>query len=921
MITDTTSESARREEWHAVSEFLELSSVQPCALVLEGEAGIGKTTFWLAACDHARESGFCVLSARGAAAEAVLAYAALADLLTGVEPEAWANLPDPQRLALDRLTLRSTDDRSVADQRTVAAAFLAVIEELAEHQKVTLAIDDLQWLDPSSALVIAFAMRRFSGPVGVFATVRTGQTETRAAWLQLPKPDAVRRISLAPMRLGALHHVVSQRLRRSIPRPGMVRIHEVSGGNPFYAIELARVFDADAASVDVRLPATLSELVRARLAGLHGDVQDVLLAAACLGRPTVDLLAGALPVDSDGLDQLLEEAETAGILVLDGHHVRFSHPLLGSGVYAHATSARRRAMHRRLAEVVDEPELRARHLALAATRGDPTTLESLDAAAEIAHHRGAPTAAAELLSLAVSLGGDTGRRRIRWATYEFNAGDAAKARAILQTILKDPSSRQRAEAQRLLGLMSQVEDSLLDAADQLERGLVDAADDVAVRVQILVSLSWIQIRLGQHAASMKNIEDAVADAQRLGEPQLLCQALGMRVVVHVLLGNGLKADDLRHAVELEGRQSEIATQLSPTFLNAMVLSWTGQLDAAHDQFAAVRRRCIEHGEESDLVFVSFHSVLNEIWRADFANAMLIAEDTMERAQQLEGPLQLSAALTARALVAAYAGREDDVRRDVRAAIGPVSRSGSKLLKSWTDAALGFLEVSLGNYDKALTALEPLLDRVTAAPRATEIFVVGFLPDAVEALIQVGRVDEAQPLVAAFERNARRLNRAWMLAVGARCRGMLLAAQGDVDGGHQAVTQAIGHHDLLAMPFERARTLVLLGQLQRRQRRKEASARTMREALAVLEDLDTPLWADRARAELDRSSVGRRRGTGLTPSEQRVAELAASGMTNRDVAATLFISPKTVEANLARIYRKLGIRSRVELAQHIRPIRR
>lgn len=923
VIADTTSRSARRDEWRAVSEFLERSSVEPCALVVEGEAGIGKTTFWLAACEHARASGFCVLSARGAAAEAVLAYAALADLLAGIEPDAWANLPDPQRLALDRLTLRSTDDGSVADQRTVAAAFLAVIEELAQHQRVILAVDDLQWLDPSSALAIAFATRRISGPVGVLATVRTGQAENPAAWLELPRPDAVRRISLPPMRLGALHHVVSQRLGQSISRPGMVRIHEVSGGNPFYAIELARVFEDDAAGTDIRLSATLSDLVRARLTCLRSDVQDVLIAAACLGQPTVELLASALPEISDGIDQLLQEAEAAGVLVLDGHQVRFSHPLLGSGAYTDATAARRRAMHRRLAGVVEEPELRARHLALAATRGDPATVESLDAAAEIARMRGAPAAAAELLDLAIGLGGDTARRRIGSAALHFTAGDSAHARTILERVLDRPASAGlRAEALSLLAVISQLEGSVLEGFDALERALVDAGDDLALRVQILVSLAWAHTHIaGEFAKTSCFIEDAVAGATRLNDPHLLSQALGMSAVVHILLGDGLEEQKLRRAVELESGQAAITVMFRPAVHDAILSAWTGQFDAARAKFLALRRGCIERGEESELVFVTFHQVLNEIWRANFAEAALIAEDTVERARQLGGTLPLAAALTVRALVAAYAGHETDARRDIDDAMGPMRQSGSALLLAWPVAALGFLEVSLGDYRAAITALEPLLDRVTAAPHATEIFVAWFLPDAVESLINVGRLDEAEPLIAAFERNGRRLDRAWMLAVGARCRGMLSAARGDVAGGAQAVQHALGHHEQLTMPFERARTMLLLGQLQRRQRRKETSARTIREALAVFEELDTPLWADRARAELDRSSVGQRRGAGLTPSEKRVAELAASGMTNRDVAATLFISPKTVETNLAHIYRKLGIRSRVELAQHLWPVSR
>ncbi|HEX2213347.1 MAG TPA: LuxR C-terminal-related transcriptional regulator, partial [Mycobacterium sp.] len=160
------------------------------------------------------------------------------------------------------------------------------------------------------------------------------------------------------------------------------------------------------------------------------------------------------------------------------------------------------------------------------------------------------------------------------------------------------------------------------------------------------------------------------------------------------------------------------------------------------------------------------------------------------------------------------------------------------------------------------------------------------------------------------------NRAWMLAVGARCRGMLLAAQGELEAAHAATQRAMAAHDDLPMPFERARTQLLVGQLERRQRRKESAAAHLQEALDTFERLHIPLWADRARAELARAHVSPRRTSQLTPSEQRVAELAASGMKNRDVAAALFISPKTVEANLARIYRKLGIKSRAELGRHI-----
>ena len=202
--------------------------------MIQGEAGIGKTTLWLAALQQARDRGFAVLSARAAAAETVLAYATLADLLGAVDEPDWANLPEPQRLALDRILLRASADGPATDQRAVAAAFLSVVEGLAEEAPVLVAVDDLQWLDPSSLRALGFAARRLSGQVGVLGTVRTDSDGGDAAgWLQLSKPNAVSRIVLPPLSVGDLYAVVSERCGRSFPRPAMVRIHQVSGGNPF----------------------------------------------------------------------------------------------------------------------------------------------------------------------------------------------------------------------------------------------------------------------------------------------------------------------------------------------------------------------------------------------------------------------------------------------------------------------------------------------------------------------------------------------------------------------------------------------------------------------------------------------------------------------------------------------------------------
>jgi DNA-binding CsgD family transcriptional regulator len=906
---------SRPTESRTIAGFLAAAISEPSALLIEGEPGIGKTTLWLEALELAREKGFQVLSARAAAAESVLAYTALADLLDGVPAAAWADLPDPQRFAVDQVLMRADND-TATDQRAVAAAFLSVVEYLADDGPLLLAIDDLQWIDPSSMHVVAFAARRLTGPIGILGSVRTDGAGS-AAWLQMPRPDAVNRIRLHPLGIRDLHEAVSARLRRPFSRPTMGRIHEVSGGNPFYAIELARAIAERVPGVEMSLPRTLADVVRARLSGLDSDVHDALLAASCMASPTVELVSSATIIDDDRLIELLENAESKGIIAIDGNRIHFAHPLLARGVYTQAAPGQRRTMHRRLADIVDEPELRARHLALAATSGDQVTLQALDTAADSARVRGAPAAAAELMDLAIGLGGDTAERRLRSALHHFDAGDQERSRTVLEeTIDRLAPGDLRAEALSRLAVVRLYGDGFFEAAALLQRALSEVRTDSPLRVQILITLAYSLLQANQPQASVQMAEEAVAQAERLDQRHLLGLALGMRVILRFLCGEGLNEVDLRRAVELEDPDIFTPLVFRPSVQRALLLEWTGRLDEAHEALDAVRRRCAEKGEEGELVVIAQHVVLSGIWRGDFVEAGLVAEDAMERARQLGGDTPLFVAHSLRATLAAYAGRETDAREASEGALQIGRRTGAFRLTERVVAALGFLEVSLGRYEAAAATLQPLVSKFDPASTPTELPSAAFLADAIEALIQVDRAADAEPLVDALERNGARQDRAWMLAIGARGRSMLLAARGDVDAASATAAQAIAQHDRLPIPFERARTLLLLGQLERRQRRKEPASASLQEALDIFEQLHVPLWANRARAELARANVGPRQSGQLTPSEQRVAELAASGMKNRDVATALFISPKTVEANLARIYRKLGIKSRAELGRHM-----
>lgn len=897
----------------AVAHFLDEVPGDPSALVIEGEAGIGKTTLWLVALNQARERGFRILSTRGAEAESMLAHASLADLIGGVDESTLSALPPPQRVALERVLLRSEDDGGVTDQRAVAAGFLTIVKGLSDTAPTLLAVDDLQWLDPATRQILAITARRLPARAAIVATVRTDHGMDAVTWLQLRRPDAISRITVTPMTFGALRALLSERLGRKFSRPALVRIHEISGGNPFYAIELARALPSNSGYAEP-LPRTLSELVRARIDGLDTAVHEALLVASCVPAPTVELVARATGGDLGGTKKLLEHAANRGIFEVDHGRIHFSHPLLARGVYTSAGPARRRAVHQRLAEVVVEPELQARHLALGAVTADTRTLRALEAAIDAATIRGAPATAAELLELTIALFGDAPERRMLLAIHRFNEGDAARARALLEGIVAESApANLRASALSTLSVMSMLQGSLLEADELLERALRIVGEDIETRSRALVFHSWNQLHIGRLAAAETNIEMAVADAERLRRPELLSQALGMYAVVHFLLGNGADFETLSRAMALED-QTTISVMFRPSVQNAMVLAWTGQHEPARHAFGDIRRTCIDRGEESELVFVEFHSVLNEIWLGRFAAADRLADETFDRAVLSGGELPVAVALTMRALTAAYTGRDEEARRLVLDAMGPIRECGSDLLLGWTAATLGFLELSLGNHEASVGALEPLLDRLRSAPDGTELFSAWFVPDIVEALVQLGRLQEAESLVELLECNGRRLDRAWMLAVGGRCRAMLLAARGDVAAAAAAAEFAMAFHDRLAMPFERARTQLLLGRLERRRRRRGIARATLGEALGTFETLGTPLWADQVRAELDRTKA-KPTTSALTVAEQRVAELAAAGMTNRDVAAALFISPKTVEANLSRIYHKLGIHSRAQLGRH------
>jgi DNA-binding CsgD family transcriptional regulator len=268
----------------------------------------------------------------------------------------------------------------------------------------------------------------------------------------------------------------------------------------------------------------------------------------------------------------------------------------------------------------------------------------------------------------------------------------------------------------------------------------------------------------------------------------------------------------------------------------------------------------------------------------------------------------------RVLVLAHTGPPDEAAAEGKRALELAARTRSRPAEYLTRWGLGLAALSRADADEAVRSLAPIVDLARresfAEPGATR-----FITDVAEALAQTAG-DEAAELLDWYEGHARRLGRRSALASSARCRGLLAAEAGDVDGGRAALASALAEHQHALLPFDRARTLLVLGAVERRAKQKRAAREALEEALAVFEELGASAWASRARSELARIG-GRAPSAGaLTPTEQKVAELVAEGHSNKEVAAALFVTVKTVEANLSRVYAKLGLRSRSELAHRL-----
>jgi DNA-binding CsgD family transcriptional regulator len=919
----------RDAELEAVVQLLDAAGSGPGALVLRGEPGIGKTTIWHAAVARAAAASFTVVSCRPSSAETDLPYAGLSDLFAQVADSVVRALPAPQRRALDVALLRTDTDTSPLEQRAVCAAALHVLVDLARSAPVLLAIDDLQWLDRASTKVLRFVLRRLApARVGVLVASRSSVSEDdRLALGEALPPASVHWVTMGPLDMASLDHVLRSRLGTAFLGPTLRRLHETSGGNPLFAIELARsLVDPDANAVPGQpfpAPSSLPELLAARLARISPPTRRVLLAASALARPTVDLVLAASASDG-GTRASFDQAVDADVVAEHGGEVRFTHPLLSSVVYADASAQERRRLHRRLAGLVADPEEQARHLGLSAEAPDRDVAATLEQAARRAAGRGAPDAAAVLLEQAVDLTPassqqDVPPRQLDAADQHIAAGDTARARVLLERVLSAADAGPiRARALHRCARVAALAGELLAVPQLLHDALEEVGDDLPLRAAIERDLVWSLAQLGDVSQLLPHAAAALDAAEASGHPVLIAEALNHLCMAHCFAGGTIdpslleRAISFQHHIGMAPPPNDRAIASGRLTL-ALALKWTDSFDEAREMLEALHTEHVEHGDEAALTPVLFHLGELECWSGDWQAATRVAKECHDLAVRSGQTVAELRAMTLDAMVACFRGTAE------AASISTASLAIAEAAGDWSAMirilkAVGVHELSIGNLEAALDHLRSgiALTKSSGYDHRT----VRIVPDAVEALLAVERRDEAAPLVAELERCAATSDRPWALATGARCRGLLHAASGDLAEAEASLRVALREHERLPRPFERGRTLLSLGVVQRRLRRQRAARESLTEARRIFETLGAARWADRSRAELARIAGRASHPLALTPTEEQVAALVADGRTNHEVAGSLFISIKTVEANLTRIYRKLGVSSRRELARRM-----
>ncbi|GAA2738275.1 AAA family ATPase [Actinocorallia aurantiaca] len=894
----------RRSEEEAIAALLAgAQKGTSSSLVLRGEPGIGKT----ALLDHAAAvaGDMRVIRGTGVEFEAELPFSGLQLLLRPVLGSL-AALPGPQREALEGAF--GLGPAGGSEPMLVGLAVLSLLAEHADGTGLLCLVDDAQWLDRASRDALLFAARRLhaEGVVMVFAA-RDGEGAFPA-----PGLPELRLAGLAPEAAAALldRHPLAPAVR--------YRLLAEAGGNPLALLELPVALAAEGGSTFS--PGALPLTDRLRLA-FHGQVgrmpeacQSLLLVAAAdeTGELAVILRAGtALGAAVEDLSP----AERAGLVLhdADGTAIRFRHPLIRAAVYQRAPIGRRLAVHRALAAALGSPEhadRRAWHLAAAATEVDEEVAAALERTADRACERGGYEAAAAAYERAARLSVEPStraHREVLAAEAALEAGDLERARA-----LGDRAGRRLDEAPTVNVRIAQVRalaDFWQGSYAAAHRSLLDGAGlvrdtDPGRAAMLLVQAVHTSWYLGERqlAATLDRLAALpLEDADPL--------APVVPYLVQLDRGRSERPPPLGDVLAAVRRRGRVPDQVLMILCGAALAS--GQDADAYELATALAAEHRARGGAGRLPTVLFFMAEGEVFAGRHRDALTTATEALQLARDTGQRQWISQFSSVLAYLDAARGDEAACRRNAEEGLAAAADGAVSPGAPWAHWSLGLLDLGLGRAETALARFE----RLTREPMRHHICATRSLPDLVESAVRVGAPERAAEPLARFEQWAGSVRRPWADALVLRCRGLLAVG----DRAEAFYAQALELHDRDGRALEYARTALLYGEWLRRARRKAEARGPLNDALEVFDRLGMRPWAERARGELTAAGAqdrGPRPAEGaaadLTPQELQITRLAVQGLSNRDIAAQLFLSHRTVGYHLYKAYPKLGVASRSEL---------
>jgi DNA-binding CsgD family transcriptional regulator len=874
-------------------------------LVLRGEPGIGKTALLDYAQAHAPD--MTVLRCVGIEAEHEFPFAGLQQLLRpclGLLDR----LPGPQAAALRGAFGLSFDP--VESPFLVSLGLLSLLAEACDQAPVLCLIDDAHWIDRPSQEALAFAARRLEAePVALLVASRARDRHKFEA-AGLPE------LEVHGLEEGPAHALLETCLRQSASAEVVTMLVHTAQGNPLALLELPMALTsrqlqgADPIAGPLRAKGAVEESFRIRVARLPAGVRRALLLAAAEEGGDRHTLEPAL--ERCGLTMsALEDAEEAGLVHVDGAVV-FRHPLVRSAVYGSATRRERRVAHQALAAVLDDPVRSAWHRALATERADEAIAAELDAAAGQAAARGAQATAAAAFERAAELSQQASRqgRRLTCAAQASAAAGLTDA---------------------ALALVERARPLVTDQAGIAELEIVSAA------------VAFKHSSATETFALLRNAASALAETEperalEMVALMVLAAAYGgwiangiteARQMLDQIRGGGARHEFLRGLLDggrtLDGGDAALAREqlvdairiephlggnpVMATMAGAFGL-WIADYPPARDRFARIVAQRRAEGSLTELAGALFYLAASELCVSRLQAGLDAAAEGLELARQLGYENDEISYLALHAWITALLGRE----RECRECAAVVMRRGLAAGVGWAPSeahlALGILELELGNAAEALEHFQQM-DPGPLPPTALLA-----TPELIDAALRLGGREQAAVALERFAAWAPVSRTPLVNGMLARCRGVMAGNDQEAD---ELFAEALRHHDHRVPPYERARTQLAYGERLRRSRRRAEARIQLRSALDTFDGVGAALWAERARAELSATGeTARKRDVNtletLTSQELRVARLVATGSSNKDVAAQLFLSSRTVEYHLGKVFTKLGVTSRVELAR-------